>query len=324
MNKEDKIMNRKKRTTILDYNELNKAIGNDIVAKILGWCCIIGAIVVFIGTLISYFDWNSKKADYSREYVYSNYGNLYYEKDGINVYVEKIYNTDNEIISLNIPDKKTVIMYCHKNNNGECIYFDQNNTIDQSMENLYLPFVVILFLISIGVFLTAKKRFNKSISENGKEVENGTSISHLYLLCITLFVFGMGIIFSELLSLIKYFNIKANNNVTTATIYSEIYNVGVRENSYKPVSYYYVDNHKYIYVDKYYVRGNINENMGKTFELYYNKDNPNDVSKKENPVNYLLLFIAICLSGLAFPFVFFKKKMEKRYDRIMEKRQNQE
>ena len=51
-------------------------------------------------------------------------------------------------------------------------------------------------------------------------------------------------------------------------------------------------------------------------KLYYNKNNPSEVSKKENPVNILILIIGICLSVCTFPFVFFKNNMEKRLKKV--------
>lgn len=91
---------------------------------------------------------------------------------------------------------------------------------------------------------------------------------------------GLGLISWQLNNAINYFNLKNNSSVTTATIYSEIYNLGANNDNYKPVSYYYVANQKYVYVSDQYVDGKLNDNLGRTFELYYNKNNPNEVAKK--------------------------------------------
>ena len=299
----------------MNYNEMNKNIGNSKLAKIFGWFFLIAGIIVFISTIGSYLEWNSKKADYNKEYVYSNFGTLYYEKNGDNIYIDKIYNTDDEIISINIPDKETTIMYCSKTNNNECIYFDTNNSVDQNMQNPILGLIVTLFLISLALFLIPKKRFNKKINENGKIINEGASISNLYLFYIFLFAVGIGCIGWQLYNAGNYFKLKNNNNTTTATIYSEIYSVSKSNNNYKPVAYYYANNQKYIYVNDSYEEGNLDENLGNTFELYYNPNNPNEVSKKKNPVNFSLLLIGICFSAFAFPFIFFKEKMEKRIDK---------
>ncbi len=308
----------------MNYNEINKNIGNSKLAKIFGWLFLIAGIMVFISTIVSYFSWNSKKADYNKEYVYSNYGALYYEKEQNNVYVNKIYNTDDEIISVNIPDKETAIMYCSKTNNNECIYFDTNNSVDQSMQNPILGLFATLFLMSLAMFLIPKKRFNKEINEDGEIISEGSSISSIYLFYIFLFVGGIGCIGWQLYNAVNYFNLKNGNNIAIATIYSEIYNVGKSNNNYKPVAYYYVDNQKYIYVNDAYEEGNLEENLGKTFELYYNQNNPNKVSKKKNPVNFLLLLSGIFLSAFTFPFIFFKKKMEKRIDKNLSKQKSNE
>ena len=77
-------------------------------------------------------------------------------------------------------------------------------------------------------------------------------------------------------------------------------------------------------VNDQYEYENLNDNLGNTFELYYNKNNPNQVSKKENPINFLLLIGAIFFTALAFPFVFFKKNMEKRMDKNLAAQEKQE
>ena len=110
----------------------------------------------------------------------------------------------------------------------------------------------------------------------------------------------------------------ANNKKITLDIPNNQYiNNGTEENLYNPVSYYYVDNQKNIYVNDLYVDGKLEDNIGKTFELYYNKNNPNEVSKKENPINISILIIGICFSAFTFPFVFFKQNMEKRVQKTI-------
>ena len=308
----------------MNYNEMNKNIGNSKLAKVLGWFFLIAGIIVFISTIVSYFSWSSKKVNYNKEYVYSNFGALYYEKGQNNVYVNKIYNTDDEIISVNIPDNETAIMYCSKTNNNECIYFDNNNSVDQSMQNPILGLFVTLFLMSIAMFLIPKKRFNKEINADGEIISEGSSISSIYLFYIFLFAVGIGCVVWQLYNAVNYYNLKKGNNIAIATIYSEMYNVGKSNNMYKPVAYYYVDNQKYIFVNDEYEKGNLEENLGRTFELYYNQNNPNEVSKKKNPVNLLLLLIGICFSVFTFPFVFFKKKMEKRIDKNLSSQKSNE
>lgn len=308
----------------MNYNEMNKNVGNSKLGKIFGWFFLIAGITVFITIIVSYFSWNSKRIDYNKEYVLSDYGTLYYEKNGNNVYVNKIFNTDGEIISLDIPDKNTAIMYCSKTNNSECIYFDINNSVDQNMQNPFLGLLLTLFLMSLATFLIPKKRFNKVMNEDGEIIGEGTSISSIYLFYVFLFVVGIVCVAGQLYVAVNYFNLKNGNNTTIATIYSEIYNEGKSNGNYKYVAYYYVDNQKYIYVNDTYEEGNLEENLGKTFELYYNQNNPNDISKKKNPVNYLLLLAGICFSAFTFPFVFFKKKMEKRIDKNLSAQKNNE
>ncbi len=310
----------------MNYNEINKSVGNSRLAKIFGWIFLIAGLLVFITTIGSYIGWKTKETGYIKEYVYSDSGILYYEDNEEKVYVEKIYNTDDKIIELDIPDKKTAIMYCDKNNLSECIYFDTNNSVDQSRLNPIMGILTTLFLVAIASFLIPKKRFNKILKKNsnGEEYENGSSISSIYLFYVFLFAMGIGFLGWQLYNAINYFSLKNNNNITTATIYSEIYNLGADNDKYKPVSYYYVDNQKYVYVSDQYEDGNLNDNLGNTFDLYYNKNNPNKVSKKDKPLNFILLIIGICFTAFTFPFVFFKKKMEKRIDKNLSVQEKQE
>ena len=216
-------------------------------------------------------------------------------------------------------------MYCDKNNPRECIYFDANNSLDQSRLNPTMDFFVELLLLATAIFLILKKRYNILPKDgNREEYKKGSSLSSIYLCFVLIFAIGIGIFGWQLYNAINYFNLKNNVNITTATIYSEIYNVGGNKYLYKPVSYYYVDNQKYVYVNDQYEYGNLNDNLGNTFELYYNKNNPNQVSKKENPINFLLLIGGIFFTALAFPFVFFKKNMEKRMDKNLAAQEKQE
>ena len=198
-------------------------------------------------------------------------------------------------------------MYINQNNINEGIYFDLNNTNDQNMLNPIFDIFTVFFLIAIGMCFILKDREAK---------ENKITMNSLFLLYVLIFAFGIALIIWQLNNAINYWNLKDENNITTATIYSEIYNVGAENNLYKPVSYYYVDGKKYIYINDSYINGKLEDNIGKTFELYYNKNNPSEVSKKENPVNILILIIGICLSVCTFPFVFFKNNMEKRLKKV--------
>lgn len=303
----------------MNYNEINKSVGKSKVAKIFGWIFLVAGILVCITTLSTYIGWKLKENNYNKQYVYSSYGNLYYENNNDKTYVETIYDTNNEVIDLDIPNEKTVIMYCSKENTSECIYFNMNNSVDQGMLNPFMSIIVTLFLIVIGLFFVINTRVQKDDKEEEK-----SSLSSIYMFYVFLFVFGASVLIWQIYNAVNYFKLKNNLNVTTATIYSEIYNIGAENDLYKPVSYYYVDNQKYIYVNDSYIDGSLEENIGTTFELYYNKNNPSEVSKKESPVNILMLIIGIGFVAFSTPFVFFKNKMEKRIDKNVSKQTNQE
>lgn len=262
--------------------------------KIVGWILIIIGILVFITNIIPFINLNAKKSNYTLEYVYNDYGTLYYEVDNERVYIQNIYNMDNEKITPYIPNNETVIMYIDKNNINDGIYFDLDNTIDKSVLNPVLIIFSTLFFISAG--LTCILTFEK---ENGREHK----VPSVVPMFIFLVILGFGFIGSQVNNAINYLSLKGKNNVTVATIYSEMYNKGQVSNeyefggyeSYKPVAYYYVDGNKYIYVNNDYEKGTLESNLGNTFEVYYDEQNPSKAVKKDNPINILVLVVGMGL-----------------------------
>lgn len=306
----------------MNYNEINKSIGKSKLAKIFGWIFLIAGVLMYINESSAYLNWKLKEENYNKQYAYSNYGDLYYEMNNTKVYIEKIYDTSGEIIELEVPNQKTVIMYCSKNNMNECIYFDMNTSMDYGLLNPFMFIVINLILIAMGLFLVIKKRVK--IDEHNQEK---ASLDSIYMFFVFLFALGASTLIWQIYSVVNRSSLKNDSNVATATIYSEIYKTGGDDEDrhlYKPVSYYYVDNQKYIYVNDFYIRGYLEDNLGKTFELYYNKNKPSEAYKKEDQVNFLLLFMGIGLVIFSFPFVFFKGKMEKRIDKDLAKQKNQE
>lgn len=262
--------------------------------KIVGWILIIIGILVFITNIIPFINLNAKKSNYTLEYVYNDYGTLYYEVDNERVYIQNIYNMDNEKITPYIPNNETVIMYIDKNNINDGIYFDLDNTIDKSVLNPVLIIFSTLFFISAG--LTCILTFEKA---NGREHK----VPSVVPMFIFLVILGFGSIGSQVNNAINYLSLKGKNNVTVATIYSEMYNKGQVSNeyefggyeSYKPVAYYYVDGNKYIYVNNDYEKGTLESNLGNTFEVYYDEQNPSKAVKKDNPINILVLVVGMGL-----------------------------
>lgn len=265
----------------MNYNEINKGTGKSIGIKIVGYLFLILGIIMLIDTLPSYLNWTMKEKNYNRQYVYSDYGDLYYEMNDKQISVKKIYDTNEEIIELEIPNKKTVIMYCSKKNLDECIYFDINNSVDQNMLEPFLDFFVTFILIFMGIILISNNKIRA------------------YMTSVFLFVVGIIPIIWQLCDGIKYSNLKNKNNTTVATIYSEIYDIEVGDSTYLPISYYYVDNQKYIYVNDFYIDGTLENDLGKTFELYYNENDPNEVLKKENPIDWYIIGGGIFLVAMS-------------------------
>ena len=306
-----------------DYNEINEAIGESKSLKILGYFFLVAGILIFIVTIVTNISWKLKENNYVKEYVYSDTGVLYYENNGEKVFVKKIYDTNDEAIELNVPDGMTTIMYCIKNNPNECVYFDQNSNPPDTLHFIIAMFAT-LFLLAVGLHLTCKKRYNlipeesssaseyeQSSSLESGHYKKGTSLDSVYLGYVFFFIIGIGCISWQVYNAINYYNIKKESSIATATIFSEIYHIG----SFLLLRW----KSKYIYVNDSYEKGNLQDNLGNTFELYYSKNNPSKVSKKEKPINFGLLLAGILFTTVTFPFVFFKEKMERRIDKTYAK-----
>ena len=268
---------RKKETT--KYRK-NKAF------KIVGWFLLIIGILGIVTFITLFINWEKRKDNYTLEYVYSESGTLYYEVNKEKVYIQNIYNTHNEKIKLNIPNRATVMLYIDKTNITDGIYFDLDNSFDRGILNPISLIFVILFFISSG--LTSILTYEEI---NGKKYK----LPAVFPIFIFLIILGIGFISSQVSQAIDYFSLKEKNNVTVATIYSDIYIKGRASNSYKAVSYYFVEGNKYLYVNNYFEKGTLNDKLGDTFELYYDEQNPNKSIKKGEPVNVILLVVGIGL-----------------------------
>ena len=132
----------------------NKNEKNDKSTIIIGWICTILGVLIIITTYIPYFDWKSKEMEYTKQYAFSDAAeDIYYESNGEKIFVKTLYNTYNEEIELKIPENKTVVIYSNNDNPEECIYFNMDNTSDQTMLKPSLGLIAPLFLISFGWYL---------------------------------------------------------------------------------------------------------------------------------------------------------------------------
>lgn len=251
--------------------------------KIIGLAFIIMGILIFIIDISEFVNWNAKKDNYTLEYVYSESGTLYYEIDNEKIYIENIYNTSSEKITLNIPNGETIIMYIDKTNINDGIYFDLDDTDDRNMLNPIASIFVALFFITGGLFCILKYE-----EVNGKE-HKVTAVVPVFIFLI---IVGIGLISTQVYNPIKSFKLKGE---TVATIYSEMYNKGGTSNLYKPVAYYFVDGKKYVYVNNFYENGILSDNLGSTFEIYYDEQNPSNAIKKDNSIDILVLVVGIVL-----------------------------
>ena len=290
----------------VSYKQVQRYIGNRKFFKFFGYFFLIITIVILISTLVSVISWNSRKENYTQVYAFCANGQLYYEYNNQRIYIEEIYNTKNEKITLNIPENETVMMYIDKTNKNIGLYLNMDNTGDQSMINPIGQIITGMITLSVGLYFMLTY----------KEVqENKATIKPLVLFFIILFVMGIGVIIFQIYQLVEYFQIKEENHVTTATIYSELYREGTKTDYYQPVSYYYINGKRYIYVSDSFEKGTLNENIGKTFEVYYKASDPNQIVKKGSPMNIPILIAGILLTLFSSPFIFLRKNMKKTIEK---------
>jgi len=276
---------------------------------IIGWLFISMGILVLIGSIAFSLSWNIKKNNYNKEYVYNDNGTLYYEKDGNTVNVKKVFNSDNAVVSLNIPNKETAIMYCSKTNNSECLFFEPGNVIVQGSRTPIFGILGSLLLISFGLGFIPRKFTIEEVDEKGelKVIKGeGSSIFSAYFFLVFISLLGLVGVVVSLQDAIRYTNLKKENNITVATVYSQLYDGDKINDNDAPVAYYYVNDKKYTFVN--YSSKNVD--LGKTFEIYYDKNNPQKAVKKGESLDVPLLFV-----GLAFfiiPLIFLPLKKEDR------------
>ncbi len=274
-----------------------------ILKILIGCFLLLCSIITFVQTIT----WQVTKKDYNKEYVYSDYGLLYYEKNDERIYIEKIYNTNGEILQINVPNKKTIIMYCYKDTPTEGIFLGMNNTADSRLQYPIMNIYVSAFILTIALVILSKKR-------------NENPIIRFYPIYVFILFVGIGISCLQMHNIINYYTVKDDNNIVNATIYSDIYEIGISSDKYKSVSSYYIDNNKYVYVDETYKNGNINDVLGTTQKLYYNPDNPVKVAKEIKLSNFFLSIIGIIIIAFTFPIVFFRNKMANRYNNAVRKK----
>ena len=274
-----------------------------ILKILIGCFLLLCSIITFVQTIT----WQVKRKDYNKEYVYSDSGLLYYEKNDERIYIEKIYNTNGEILQINVPDKKTIIMYCYKDTPTEGIFLGMNNTADSRLQYPIMNIYVSALILTIALVILFKKR-------------NENPIIRFYPIYVFILFVGIGISCLQIHNIINYCTVKDDNNIVNATIYSDIYEIGISSDKYKSVSSYYIDNNKYVYVDETYKNGNINDVLGTTQKLYYNPDNPVRVAKEIKLSNFFLLIIGIIIIAFTFPIVFFRNKMANRYNNAIRKK----
>lgn len=115
---------------------------------------------------------------------------------------EKIYNTNGEILQINVPDKKTIIMYCYKDTPTEGIFLGVDNTPDWGLQYPIINIYVATFIFIVGFYILPKK-----------DKEN--PVNNFYLFYVYIFLVGVGIICYQIYNIINCFEV---NNILVLII----------------------------------------------------------------------------------------------------------
>ena len=257
--------------------------------------------------------WNEKKDNYFEQYVNSENGYFVYEKNGEEIYLKDIYNSNNEKIELDIPDNMTVLMYVNKDKVDEAIYFDLDDSYDYSViyygKFLFFPYLFIAF--GLGVILALKDMKKDIITRKG-----------VYLF-FSFFIFTiLALSYMQINKILTYRELKEQGNIVTATIYSELF-TGDKSNKTRHTisAYYYVDGNKYIYVRDFSEEIDLNKEIGKTIELYYDEADPSRVIEKDKVINQELIILIIVFTVLLIWMWNERLKFEKRNFKNNEERE---
>lgn len=261
-------------------------------------------------TVIDYLEWEDIKKNYHKQYVYSDNGILQYDIDTGTIYVETMLDITENEIKKDIPDNKTILMYCHKDDPTTCIYINLNDSSYQKYETFFLEpiFPAIFFLLGIGCLQSLR-----NIDKVKKWYAN---------ICLTsIGLVFMSVVFlgTQVVSIKNYSKLEEQQNVATATAYSEIYKSTGTEPRYRQASYYYVNGTKYIYVNETYERGLAEQNYGNTIKIYYDEENPNNAVKVDQPISLSLVVCGMFLFIIGIlPFIF-KKQLKQRISNNLER-----
>ena len=96
------------------YENIHKYTGKSKFLLFFGWLFIICGILVLVTNIVTWNEWGKKEKNYEKKYVYSENGDLYYEKENEKTYIETVYNSDQEKITPNIPNSKTIYNSFHR------------------------------------------------------------------------------------------------------------------------------------------------------------------------------------------------------------------
>ena len=274
------------------------------LTKIAGWFLVVVGATIFLVSSVTAINWYAKKHNYEQQYVDGPTRALSYRLDGHTINITKLLDTAGEDVSLELPEDQTAVVYCEKSNPASCIYFDMDNAMDENALNPSIGLYMSFMAVALGLYVVLTIKY--------ADKDHASPRKPLFALFLVLFLAGISVVIYQVYLTVEHSVLKSQNNTTTARIYSSIYNASSSKNNmYKPVADYYVNGVRYVYVKDLYTEGSLAEDRHKTFELYYDKDNPRRVSEKEKPINLVMTFIGVAFIVLG-AMGLFKKETAKR------------
>lgn len=268
--------------------------------KIIGIIFLLVGIMVMLVCSIMHISWSLKKDNYVQVYAQSNNGSLEYKYNDQLRKVDKISDYYDETLFLDIPDSKSVKLFCQKDNNSNCIYFNESNELENSIVNSpILAILCSLLLIVIGLFFYEK---SQPFNPNRKRSYS------MYCFCLWIALSGICILGWQIMNYSNFNKLKEQNNIITAHVYSEIYIKNASNESHKILATYIVDNKEYVYARNFYKKGNIESNI----KLYYDGSNPSKALEDQKTINIGLVLLSLVFIIISIPYLFLSSSIKSK------------
>lgn len=288
---------------MLKYNNFQKKDGISKIFIIIGYSLLF-ITLIFLFELPGVVRWNLKKDNYTKNYVYSVQGDLYYIADGKINHLEKLYDFSDDELDIEIPDGESIVVFVDNNNVSEGYLYGSYKRSGEMETNLFGYFVLILYLLALSLCpIIAIHEYKK----------NRTTLNPVFLLGLSLLIVGIYLLVNFVIDTINRNDIINQNNLANATINSQIYLADTYKiENFTYVATYKVDGQTYYAEVKRSSDINPEEIIGDNVQVLYDQNDPSKYILKNSSPNYSNLFISIISIILGFIITFFRKNVSKR------------